>query len=75
MEPHIKRPTLALERIGSHERRSALLILNQPIPDFALLDRLWQNSGFRICADGGANRLYDVFSGHLEKYRNDYVRH
>lgn len=50
-----------------------LLILNQPISDFAVFARLWKNSKYRICADGGANRLYDMFAGELEVRRIDYV--
>ncbi|CBX99315.1 similar to thiamin pyrophosphokinase 1 [Plenodomus lingam JN3] len=50
-----------------------LLILNQPIADFAAFSRLWQHSGFRVCADGGANRLYDMFGGDLETLREQYL--
>ena len=49
-----------------------LLILNQPISDFAVFARLWSKSKYRLCADGGANRLYDMFSGDLEARRADY---
>ncbi|KAF2683980.1 thiamine pyrophosphokinase-like protein 1 [Lentithecium fluviatile CBS 122367] len=50
-----------------------LLILNQPIADFPVFARLWRNTKYRICADGGANRLYDMFEGKLEKQRADYL--
>lgn len=50
-----------------------LLILNQPISDFAVFARLWTRSRYRLCADGGANRLYDMFSAGLEVRRGDYV--
>ena len=50
-----------------------LLILNQPISDFAVFTRLWSRSRYRLCADGGANRLYDMFNGELEAQRADYV--
>jgi thiamine pyrophosphokinase len=43
-------------RIGAE---FALIILNQPF-SFALLRRVWSSSGWRCCADGGANRLYDL---------------
>ncbi|KAF5367544.1 hypothetical protein D9758_003668 [Tetrapyrgos nigripes] len=36
-----------------------LIILNQPF-SFQLLELLWNNSRWRYCADGGANRLYDL---------------
>lgn len=51
-----------------------LLILNQPITGFAFFSRLWKHAGYRICADGGANRLYDMFNGATEAHREDYVR-
>lgn len=51
-----------------------LLILNQPIGDFDVFRRLWQNTKFRICADGGANHLHDMFNGALEKARPNFVR-
>ncbi|GME48712.1 Riboflavin kinase domain bacterial/eukaryotic [Neofusicoccum parvum] len=44
-------------------RKPALLILNQPVASVDLLMRLWPHTGFRLCADGGANRLYDTFDG------------
>ena len=74
MELHVRRPTLPLEPSSFGRSKPCLLILNQPILDLDLLDKLWQNSAFRLCADGGANRLYDALSGELvEKYRDDYV--
>lgn len=51
-----------------------LLILNQPITDFATFSRLWKHSNYRICADGGANRLHDMFEGDREKHKDKYVR-
>ncbi|KAH7128787.1 thiamine pyrophosphokinase-like protein 1 [Dendryphion nanum] len=51
-----------------------LLILNQPIASFALFSRLWKHSRYRICADGGANRLFDMFTGAAsESRRADYL--
>lgn len=45
----------------SPQTNNALLILNQKIniPSFL---QLWDNYQLRICADGGANRLYDYFN-------------
>lgn len=51
-----------------------LLILNQPISSFDVFARLWKHTNYRICADGGANRLYDMFQGALEARKDDYVR-
>ncbi|KAF2846646.1 thiamine pyrophosphokinase [Plenodomus tracheiphilus IPT5] len=50
-----------------------LLILNQPIAHFDAFSRLWKHSSFRVCADGGANRLHDMFGGHLETLREQYL--
>ncbi|PFH57179.1 hypothetical protein XA68_15408 [Ophiocordyceps unilateralis] len=40
----------------------ALLVLNQPLKNGNDLRRLWNNSSFRVAADGGANRLHDLSS-------------
>jgi thiamine pyrophosphokinase len=50
-----------------------LLILNQPISDFGAFSRLWTHARYRICADGGANRLHDMFSGSHQGQRKEYV--
>jgi thiamine pyrophosphokinase len=50
-----------------------LLILNQPIAHFDAFARLWEHTGYRVCADGGANRLYDMFEGNLAEQRERYV--
>ena len=45
---------------GEIKDRSALLILNQAIQiPFDLFDQLWQSHSVKVCADGGANRLYE----------------
>ncbi|KIJ45083.1 hypothetical protein M422DRAFT_167049 [Sphaerobolus stellatus SS14] len=43
-----------------NKARTALIILNQPIDEELLLKRLWDSSAWHACADGGANRLYDL---------------
>ncbi|KAI9839053.1 MAG: hypothetical protein M1837_002271 [Sclerophora amabilis] len=57
-------------RPGEHLRKvsngnplpaAALLILNQPINDIPGFRRLWEHCEYRICADGGANQLYELF--------------
>jgi thiamine pyrophosphokinase len=44
------------------QSRTALIILNAPIqsPMSPLFQQLWHSSSFRVCADGGANRLLNV---------------
>ncbi|SCU83221.1 LAFA_0D02388g1_1 [Lachancea sp. 'fantastica'] len=54
---------------------SAMLILNQKIDIGKLFEKLWANYQVRICADGGANRLYEYFSHDIErtKFLPDYI--
>jgi thiamine pyrophosphokinase len=42
----------------------ALIVLNQPL-DFPIpfLEQLWLHATWRVCADGGANRLFDALNG------------
>ena len=40
--------------------RTALIILNSPIADYGLFKCLYHHASFRVCADGGANRLYKL---------------
>lgn len=57
-------------------RKPALLILNQPVASIDLLQRLWAHTGYRLCADGGANRLYDTFDAldDADARRQEFVR-
>lgn len=50
-----------------------LLILNQPIAHFTAFLRLWKHTGYRICADGGANRLFDMLKDDLIEQREHFV--
>lgn len=56
--------------------KSALLILNQEINVPAIFLKLWNSFKIRVCADGGANRLYDFFKDNEServKYLPDYI--
>ncbi|RPA94115.1 thiamine pyrophosphokinase [Choiromyces venosus 120613-1] len=48
---------------GNEENQPfALVILNQEITNLKLFETLYKNSKVVICADGGANRLYDAYT-------------
>ncbi|KZV33773.1 hypothetical protein F511_09444 [Dorcoceras hygrometricum] len=49
--------TFLLPDLVSRSSDYALVLLNQRLPRFTPL--LWKHSQFRVCADGGANRVYD----------------
>ena len=46
----------------SESRKFSLIILNSDSVSEDILSCVWPLSNFRVCADGGANRLYDTFS-------------
>lgn len=43
-----------------------LVILNQKINSRELFLQVWSKTKYHVCADGGANRLYDLFEGDHE---------
>lgn len=47
--------------------KNVLVILNSPIrkPPSLLFQRLWDSASFRVCADGGANRLHDATNEYI----------
>ncbi|KAG9690882.1 thiamine pyrophosphokinase, partial [Aureobasidium melanogenum] len=51
-----------LTHLDKDQSKPALIILNQPIADTKVLGRLWNHTSYRLCADGGANQLYDLFT-------------
>ncbi|KAI5120207.1 hypothetical protein M0805_006313 [Coniferiporia weirii] len=52
--------------------RRALIILNQPFSQ-ELLVRVWNACQWRACADGGANRLFDVLQGCTEPRAAEFL--
>ncbi|KAF9150089.1 hypothetical protein BG015_008093 [Linnemannia schmuckeri] len=65
------------DAVTGHHGKFALIILNQPILIHrTLFNNVWQNATYRFCADGGANRLYDLLKTDEEraKFLPDYIR-
>lgn len=63
---------------NSKEGPLALVVLNTTDDESkALLRQLWSRAALRVCADGGANRLYDSFganpTGDRERYIPDMI--
>ncbi|XP_027348890.1 thiamine pyrophosphokinase 2 isoform X1 [Abrus precatorius] len=50
----------------------ALVVLNQSLPRFAPL--LWDHAQLRVCADGGANRVYDEMPLFFPQQQPSHVR-
>ena len=46
--------------VGVPDTKRGLIILNQPFSR-NLLELLWTSCSWHCCADGGANRLFDLF--------------
>ena len=76
---HVERPTgtytqiepfSVFEKKPSLHRESPLIILNTPLEKLDLM-ALWAHSSVQVCADGGANRLYEYFA--TEDERKQYV--
>ncbi|CAG8482940.1 12148_t:CDS:2 [Funneliformis mosseae] len=49
----------------------SIIILNQPILRRNIFKTLWENADIKICADGGANHVYDAFK---DEYIPNYIR-
>ena len=63
-------PASIFSKEGSENRY--LLILDQPISSIELVRQLWSSCFVRICADGGANRLYGLLGD--DNARGNFVR-
>ena len=65
------RPSETLLKKSLNQR--VLIILNTSF-SANLLRRLWVNAGHRICADGGANRLFDTLGAEARRaFVPDYI--
>ena len=63
-----------LPRGREEEEESALVVLNSASFGPWLLERLWAASSFRVCADGGANRLFDTLGAEARRaFVPDYI--
>lgn len=56
--------------LPEEEGGCSIIILNQPIGNIDLR-KIWRGTNLRVCADGGANRLYEFFED--EKERRKYI--
>lgn len=77
----------ANEEESGCKTQTALVVLNSPIhsPPSPLFTKLWNMASFRVCADGGANRLFDatngtdyvpdLIRGDLDSLRDDVKKH
>jgi hypothetical protein len=62
--------TPSLKITGRMDKDSILIILNCPFSFTQKFQDVWSNSYYKICADGGANRLFDLLD---EELRPRYV--
>ncbi|KAJ3329693.1 cAMP-dependent protein kinase subunit [Blyttiomyces sp. JEL0837] len=62
-------PATTIPTTAHGHNRTALIILNQPICALSYLERIWSSTSIHVCADGGANRLYDGLGNDRERTR------
>jgi thiamine pyrophosphokinase len=53
--------TPSLQITGCSNEDCILIILNCPLRFTPKFHNIWVKSKYKICADGGANRLFDLF--------------
>ena len=53
----------------------AVIALNSPDLSCALLDELWKAADVRVCADGGANRIFDGIQAEQRDASDDWLPH
>ena len=58
-----------LDSASSYDKSKVkLILLNQPISKYAIVN-LYSKTSMVVCADGGSNRLYDVFSNARDRMK------
>ena len=53
-----------------------LIILNSPVFNLSIISHLWSSCRYKICADGGANRLFDTCitaSKNIDDFIPDFI--
>ncbi|CAM6099816.1 unnamed protein product [Calypogeia fissa] len=62
-----------IDEDGDAQQTLVLIVLNYHLPSFT--PTLWQQVRLRVCADGGANRLFDELPKFLPHEDEESVRH
>jgi len=55
------------------QTEDVVIIVNSELPRH--FEQFWNSASFRICADGGANRLFDFWQGSSKSSRDRYIPH
>ncbi|CAD6577559.1 MAG: hypothetical protein CYPHOPRED_000272 [Cyphobasidiales sp. Tagirdzhanova-0007] len=58
---------------SANSRETAVIIINTSIARADVFEAIWANASLRMCADGGANRLFDAFVNH-ESHIPDLIK-